>query len=273
MRVSQLSLGWKRTACCRRCCRRPPQALASNRSGALRAMLMQGLRSTDAARRRRRAGDRRPSCSRCCCGRPTAGHWPCCRQQGVDAAGRAAPRRRPGDLAPGRAHRVAATLLACRCRRSGCCSRASRSASASACSRLLAHPRFRAAFDFLELRLSGDPDVRRGRRVLARGAAAVPPATRCRRANASRRRPHAEAEAGEQAPRKRRRRRGDGSGASAAAVARMRVSPACRGLRRPGRQPRRRRRHDARGARGARRPAADQHAARLAPVPHRRRGA
>ena len=76
--------------------------------------------------------------------------------------------------------------------------------------RLLAHPRFRAAFDFLELRASAFAGARRRRGVLARGAAAV--ARAAGRAPAGKpargaRRRCGESKATADEPRKRRRRR------------------------------------------------------------------
>ena len=47
----------------------------------------------------------------------------------------------------------------CRCRKSGCCSRASAQRQRKRVFRLLAHPRFRAAFDFLELRLAAIREI------------------------------------------------------------------------------------------------------------------
>jgi tRNA nucleotidyltransferase/poly(A) polymerase len=107
-------------------------ALQSNRSGALRRMLIEGLRSTDA----RVANDEPVS--------PAFLFavllWPAyCRDlmqlqaQGVHAAEaqRAPPTASPCTSSTRSRCRAGSR---CRCRRSGCCSRASRSASASACS-------------------------------------------------------------------------------------------------------------------------------------------
>jgi poly(A) polymerase len=75
--------------------------------------------------------------------------------------------------------------------------------------RLLAHPRFRAAFDFLELRLSGTPEVADDVRFW-REAQALPPeqlADRIGHAPAPRQVPQGEGEVENNAPKKRRRRR------------------------------------------------------------------
>ena len=145
------------TACCRRCFRKPPRRWHTNRSGALaRACCSQACAAPTQRVAERRAGDRRRSCSRCCCGRPIAANWPCCRSSGVDAAG--AQRRAADRVTLHQAERIALPrrfslpmqeiwLLQSRFSQR----------QRKRVFRLLAHPRFRAAFDFLELRMSGTP--------------------------------------------------------------------------------------------------------------------
>jgi poly(A) polymerase len=109
------------------------------------------------AGQRRQIGDRRPSCSPCCCGPPIAGA-PVPAGAGRARRGGAASRRRSRHLAPGRAHRLAAPLLAADAGDLAAAA-AFRQRQRKRVFRLLAHPRFRAAFDFLELRASVVPEL------------------------------------------------------------------------------------------------------------------
>ena len=125
------------------------RALKSNRTGALRRMLVEGLANTDA----RVANDEPVS--------PAFLFalllWPAfCRAQATllkqewhrKRRSAAPPTGSPcSSSAPSRCRAASR----CRCRRSGCCSRASARASKRVF-RTLTHPRFRAAFDFLSLR-------------------------------------------------------------------------------------------------------------------------
>jgi len=189
------------------------QALASNKSGALRRMLVQGLRNTDA----RVAADESVS--------PAFLYavllWPAyCRAlamlqaQGVHAAD---AQRRAADRVT--LHQVSRTALPRRfslpMQEIWLFQQRFSQRQRKRVLRLLAHPRFRAAFDFLELRLAASDSrmeaVSSGREAQLGHAAAVAPTRSGPRGG----RPDAEAgDAG--APRKRRRRRRNGSSASGA---------------------------------------------------------
>ena len=187
------------------------QALASNKSGALRRMLVQGLRNTDA----RVAADESVS--------PAFLYavllWPAyCRAlamlqaQGVHAAD---AQRRAADRVT--LHQVSRTALPRRfslpMQEIWLFQQRFSQRQRKRVLRLLAHPRFRAAFDFLELRLAASDahaeDVTYWREAQLDPAATVAASEREQQET------DADAEAGDaDAPRKRRRRRRNGSSAS-----------------------------------------------------------
>ena len=187
------------------------QALASNKSGALRRMLVQGLRNTDA----RVAADESVS--------PAFLYavllWPAyCRAlamlqaQGVHAAD---AQRRAADRVT--LHQVSRTALPRRfslpMQEIWLFQQRFSQRQRKRVLRLLAHPRFRAAFDFLELRLAAS-DAHAEDVAFWREAQLDPAATV---AASEREQLEADAEAGDaDAPRKRRRRRRNGSSASGA---------------------------------------------------------
>ena len=190
-------------------------ALASNKSGALRRMLVQGLRNTDA----RVAADESVS--------PAFLYavllWPAyCRAlamlqaQGVHAAD---AQRRAADRVT--LHQVSRTALPRRfslpMQEIWLFQQRFSQRQRKRVLRLLAHPRFRAAFDFLELRLAASDahmeDVTYWREAQLDPAATVAASER------EQQEADAEAEAGDaDAQRKRRRRRRNGSGASGAST-------------------------------------------------------
>jgi poly(A) polymerase len=198
-------LGLERTACCRRCSPETAKALATNAAARCGTTCCRRcatpMRASPPTSR-----SRPPSCSRRCCGRPTA-------RAGGAAEGRrrsgdrAAARRRPRHPAPGRAHRAAARfslpmqeIWLLQPRFTSACASA-----CSACSRIRASappsiPRAALA------RQSGD---RRRRRVLARGAGR--PEARRRMLEAARAE-EAQGPEGGPPPRRRRRRRRSGGG-------------------------------------------------------------
>ena len=189
------------------------QALASNKSGALRRMLVQGLRNTDA----RVAADESVS--------PAFLYavllWPAyCRAlallqaQGVHAAD---AQRRAADRVT--LHQVSRTALPRRfslpMQEIWLFQQRFSQRQRKRVLRLLAHPRFRAAFDFLELRLAASDahaeDVTYWREAQLDPAAIVAASER------EQQDADADVEAGDaDAPRKRRRRRRNGSSASGA---------------------------------------------------------
>jgi poly(A) polymerase len=187
------------------------QALASNKSGALRRMLVQGLRNTDA----RVAADESVS--------PAFLYavllWPAyCRAlamlqaQGVHAAD---AQRRAADRVT--LHQVSRTALPRRfslpMQEIWLFQQRFSQRQRKRVLRLLAHPRFRAAFDFLELRLAAS-DAHAEDVAFWREAQLDPAATV---AASEREQQEADAEAGDaDAPRKRRRRRRNGSSATGA---------------------------------------------------------
>ena len=191
------------------------QALASNKSGALRRMLVQGLRNTDA----RVAADESVS--------PAFLYavllWPAyCRAlamlqaQGVHAAD---AQRRAADRVT--LHQVSRTALPRRfslpMQEIWLFQQRFSQRQRKRVLRLLAHPRFRAAFDFLELRLAAS-DAHAEDVAFWREAQLDPAAT-----IAASEREQLEVDAEESggdadAPRKRRRRRRNGSGASGAST-------------------------------------------------------
>jgi poly(A) polymerase len=187
------------------------QALASNKSGALRRMLVQGLRNTDS----RVAADESVS--------PAFLYavllWPAyCRAlamlqaQGVHAAD---AQRRAADRVT--LHQVSRTALPRRfslpMQEIWLFQQRFSQRQRKRVLRLLAHPRFRAAFDFLELRLAAS-DAHAEDVAFWREAQLDPAATV---AASEREQQEADAEAGDaDAPRKRRRRRRNGSSATGA---------------------------------------------------------
>ena len=227
---SRVSSAWSATACCRRCCRKPPRRSQSNRSGALRRMLLEGLRGTDA----RVANDEPVS--------PAFLFalllWPAyCRAlmalqaQGVHAA---EAQRRAADRVT--VHQLNTIALPRRfslpMQEIWLLQSRFSQRQRKRVFRLLAHPRFRAAFDFLVLRQSASDehaeDVAFWREAQdAAGRRCSPRSSDAQATDDGRR---------DGAPRKRRRRRRRGG------PRRRRVNTPVHGLRRPGRQPRRRRR-------------------------------
>ena len=189
------------------------QALASNKSGALRRMLVQGLRNTDA----RVAADESVS--------PAFLYavllWPAyCRAlamlqaQGVHAAD---AQRRAADRVT--LHQVSRTALPRRfslpMQEIWLFQQRFSQRQRKRVLRLLAHPRFRAAFDFLELRLAASDahmeDVTYWREAQLDPAAVIAASERDQQDA------DAEADGGDaDAPRKRRRRRRNGSSATGA---------------------------------------------------------